>query len=332
MPELTQIGEILKGVEFVKKITPPSNYKEIPPNNKINFDLKKCKVLRDLIEYNQSGNCLNSTIIKHKGKTYMEKEFKNLSGYDYKVRSLSPFNKTLIDLKVLLVISYITDFFKRRFITISFTDFIKLLGVKDTGYYRKAIIDALDYYKNITYYTPYIWDLDKNKRNDDVPLTDKNKINWKKLSSLSVWSVINAYHLKNLNELQRKSRIEIEISWEYYHRFLNYYTLIDFKKAISLKNPTSLNLYLFVKNNWGIKRTHKYSIGFEKLKKDIGITDTNKSSAKDTFKKAWINLKQRGLLFNFKKHRLPSYFTYYFTPSKTGKENIHFKLTKVLKA
>jgi len=315
MGELKQIGDILNS-EFIKGIKPTSNYKEISPNKKIQFKQKKCKVLRDLIEYNQNSNCLNSIKIKHKGKTYMEMEFKNLSGYDYKVRSLSPFNKTLIDLKVLLVISYITDFFKRRFITISFTDFINLLGVKDTGYYRRAIIDALDYYKNTTYYTPYIWDLDKNKRNDNIPLTDKNKINWRKLSSLSVWSVINAYHLKNLNELQRKSRIEIEISREFYNRFLKYYILINFKKAVKFKNPTSLNLYLFIKNQWGLKHSHKYSIGIEKLKKEIGITDTNKSRAKDTLKTAWSEIKNQGLF---------PHLSYYPSTSKKGKENIHFK-------
>ncbi|MBA7626823.1 hypothetical protein ES703_34281 [subsurface metagenome] len=321
MSELKPIGEVLKGI--IKEIPPnkkPNNNND-DDNNKINFDdLEICKFPRDVVEYNQNSNCLNSTIIKDEGKTYMEKEFKNLSGYDYKVISLLPFNKnkTLFDLKVLLVISYLTDFFKRRFITVSFTDFIKLLGVKDTGHYRRAIIKTLDYHTCTTYKFPYIWDFNKRQRNDDVPLTDKGIIDYSKLTSFSVFHIINSYHIKNLNDLRSyKSRIEIELSQEFYHRFLNYYIVIDFKKAVKFKNPTSLNLYLFMKNNWGIKKSHKYSIGFEKLKKEIGITDTNKSRAKDTFKTAWREIKNQGLL---------PYISYYPSPSKTGKKNIHFKL------
>ncbi|GAH94273.1 unnamed protein product [marine sediment metagenome] len=354
--DLKPIGNILNDV--IKKIPPkPNNESNNKPtntndddNNKIQFKQKKCKFSRDLIEYPISKNWLTSTITTDKGKTYMDKEFKTSSEYDYMVRTLLPFNKniTLFDSKVLLVISYLADFFtkksgyyedKHRFITVSFLDFIELLGVKHTGHYKKALIDTLNYYTNTTHYTPYIWDCDNKKRSNEIPLTDEGKIDYSKLKDFSVWHIINAYHFKNPDDLQGKSkkrcynpRIEIELSREFYYSFLKYYTLIDFKKTVSLKNPTSLNLYLFLKNNWGVK-FYKYSIGFEKLKKAIDITDTNESRAKDTFKTAWNKLKEQGLLSNYSKEQvLLSYLDYDFKPSKTGKEKIDFKLIKVSRA
>lgn len=361
MSELTPMRVILNSAEFKKGLKPTFDYKEIPPNNKdtsknkveiplnnmIQFKQRKCKVLRDFIEFPISKNCLKSTITKHKGKTYMEKEFLSLYG-QYKVKSLMPFNRTLFDLKVLLVISYLADFFtkksgcyedKDRFITISYLDFIKLLGIKNTGQHKRAIKETLDFYTNTTYETPYLWDLDNHKRNDDIPLTDEGNIDYSKLKSFSVWHLINAYHFKNPNDLQGKPkkrcynpRIEIELSREFYYRFLKYYILIDFKKTVSLKNPTSLNLYLFLKNNWGIK-SYKYSIGFDKLKDAIDITDKDNSSAKNTFIKAWSKLKKQGLLSNYNKEQvLLSNLDYYPSTSKAGKENINFTLVKVSRA
>jgi len=343
--DLKPIGETLN--DIIKDI-PPNNKPNNNDDNKIQFKQKKCKFSRDLIEYPMLKNCLNSVITKHKDKTYMEKEFKSLYG-QYKIKSLLPFNITLFDSKVLLVISYLADFFakksgyyedKNRFITVSFTDFIELLGVKHTGRYKKALIETLDFYTNATYKTPYIWNLDNRKRNDDISLTDEGKIDYSELKDFSVWHIINAYHFKNPDDLQGKSkkrcynpRIEIELSREFYYRFLKYYTLIDFKKTVSLKNPTSLNLYLFIQNSWEIKRSLKYSIGFEKLKKAIDISDKNKTTAKDTFIKAWTELKEQGLLSYYDKKRISHfYLDYSFKPSKSGKEKIVFELIKVLNA
>jgi len=336
MSELEPIGNNLNDVINKIPLNNEPNNTNDDDNNKIQFEQRKCKVLRDLIEFNQGGNCLNSTTKKYKGEVYIMKELKSIYG-NYRIKM--PRAYTLMDYKVLLLISYLTDFFKDRFFTVNLSDVFDLLNIeiKKTSeyydnyyYYRRKIIEGIDYFKNSTYYTPYIWDLDKNKRSDDIPLTKKGKIKWNKLSSLSVWSVINSYHLKNFNGTPT---ITVEISKEFYERFHKYYILIDFKRVLSLKNPTSLNLYLFLQNNWGIKRTHKYSIGFEKLKKIIGITDTNESRAKDTFKSVWSDIKKRGLLSYYNnKQELLAYLTYSITPSKTGKENIHFKFVDVLRA
>jgi len=334
MSELKPIGNILNDV--IKEIPPNNEPNNNDDNNKIQFRKRKCKVLRDLIEYPILNNCLNSTTRKYKGEVYIMKELESIYG-NYRIKM--PRAYTLMDYKVLLLISYLTDFFEDRFFTVNLSDVFELLNIeiKKTSeyydnyyYYRRKVIEGIDYFKNSTYYTPYIWNLDNNKRSEDIPFTDKGKINWRKLSSLSVWSVINSYHLKNLNGTPT---ITVEISKEFYERFLKYYILIDFKKVLSLKNPTSLNLYLFIKNNWGIERSHKYSIGFDKLKKAIGITDTNNSRAKDTFKTAWSDIKKQGLLSYYNnKQDLLAYLTYSITPSKIGKENLHFKFINVLKS
>lgn len=210
----------------------------------------------------------------------------------------TPRKYKLMDIRTFLATLYFADFNKERIFKEKFINWLDLLEVPDTGFYRKSIIEGLDYLMKTIFYTPYIYDTEKQLRDFTPKLNDKGEIDWKNLPSFSVWGILDSYHHLR-EEKKRKSEIKVIIGTDFYERIFKdkYFTLIDFKKVLPLRD-VALNLYLFVRRQ-DPKYIENFPNDFELLKAHIGITDTKKIRAKETFDKAWDGIKKQELLENY---------------------------------
>ncbi|MBA7492297.1 hypothetical protein ES702_02846 [subsurface metagenome] len=283
------------------------------------YKLKNSKFPIDLIEF-PIKNSTKLEINKDKeGKDTIELY---LSGYYGEYHIESSRNIKLMDYRTLLATLYFADYHKNKTFEEKFINWLDLLEVEDTGFYRKAILEGLKYLKKIILYTPYIYDLENKQRDFSFNLTDKGEIDWKNLPSFSVWGIIDQYH--HLTEKgKRKTKLKIMLGG-FYERMIkdNYFTLINVKKLLPLKD-IALTLYLCVKRQ-DPKYISNYTMDFELLKAHIGITDKHITNARKTFEKAWNDIKDRELLKGYR-HRI-------FISKKNNREYIKFVKQRSLKA
>jgi len=258
--------------------------------------IKKFKFPIDLIEFPIKYSKEAITKKDDEGKSTLEVYLKGRYG-PYHIET--PRKYKLMDIRTLLANLYFTDYHKERIYTERFTNWLDLLEVEDTGFYRKAILNGLDYLERTIFYTPYIYDTEKQLRNSSFNFTDKGEIDWKNLPSFSVWRILDSYHHLS-EEKKRKSEIKVILGTDFYERIFKdkYFSLIDFKKVIPLKD-ISLNLYLFV-HRQDPKYIEKFPVIFEDLKAHIGITTKNITRARQIFEKAWQDIKDARLLLNYK--------------------------------
>ena len=281
------------------------------------YKIKKFKFPIDLIDY-PLKKTKKIKIINEKGKNTLELF---LSGYYGEYHIEAPRKFKLMDYRTLLATLYFIDYHKNKTFKNKFIDWLDLLEVEDTKFYRKSIIMGIDFLLDLKFYTPYIYDLQLKRRSSSFNLTEKGEIDYSNLPSFSVFRLINSYH--HIREKsKRKSKIKVELNDIFYKRiFLNkYYTLIDFKKILPLKD-IALNLYFFIKKQ-DPKNISNYTIDFKNLKTHIGITDTNITNAKKTFEKAWNDIKNTGILKGYQ-HR-------FFISKKDSKRKIKFSKPKDL--
>lgn len=313
MSNLTPIGDILKDV--VRGITPPSNYKDTP-NNKIEipkYEIKEFKFPIDLVEF-PLVNGRNLKEVIYEEKVYIIQDLTSVIGggkYHYKTRTPRPY--TLMDFRTLLATFYFADYYQSRWITSKFTDWLELLEVsKKGGYYRKAIIEGLDYLKHTTFYTHYLWDTKKKTRE---AYKDKD------LPPTSVFSPINEYHY--FKDIKRQYKLKVEVGKSYYDRIYkeSYFTYVNIKKLLPLSS-IAMKLLIFLKR-------HKedtlfiYPFIFELLRFNLGIKTKNITEARKTLEKAWSDIKKQGLL--------KGYSYKIWTSKKDNIEYIKFKFKESLK-
>lgn len=234
----------------------------------------------------------NKFLTKYKGEETLLNQVSSMYG-DYKI--LSYRNPKLIDIKVLLADIYLSDFLKAKKYEISIKDFLKLLKLKSTGYYRNEILKSQHYLKNTTFITP-IFNFKTGKK-----------------SGIHEWSILAEF--KFHDKKKRKYYFEILLGDSFYKWMQEDYTLLELEKVLSL-SQIALNLYLYLKIQSPFKLS-KYSKDFEDLKIAIGITDTNITNARKTFKKAWRDIKNRRLLKGYQYSKI-------FISKKDNRKKIKF--------
>jgi len=287
MSEIKQIRDIINDVGFVKGITPPSK-------NKIKKSRTKRKDFKfpiDLIEFPLSKKDKNPIETPYRNKIYIVKDLKSIYG-GYGIRTVREHKP--MDTKVLLATLYFTHYFdkKNQFenktFENKFTDWLELLKIpsKSTGYYRKAIIEGLDYFVNTTIYSYHAWNYSTRereafKKGDDLP-------------AFSVFHIINEFHhLKNKGK--RKSKLRVEIGETFYSKIQERYTYLELDKVLPLSD-IALNLYMFIKKQYEPTTFVKVPYPFELFIEDMGITDKHTTNARRTFDNAFKELKDRGLV------------------------------------
>jgi len=289
-------------LEFIRRITPPNkkkrqdiNLKEIfdrvdkdtdTPNNEIEKSRTKIKTFRfpvSLIEFPLSKKDKNPTEKKYRNKIYIVEDLKSLYG-SYQVRT--PRQYKPFDIKVLLATLYFTDDFNNRIFENKFKRWLDLLDFEDTGYYRRAIIEGLDYLTNTTLYHYHAWNYKTSVR-ETFKKGDR-------LPSFSVFHILNEFH--HLKERgKRKSKLRVEIGDTFYDKIKERYTYIELGKVLPLSD-IALNLYMFLKKQYDKSTFVKVPYVFELLKDHIGITDKNITNARKTFDNTFKDLKDRGLV------------------------------------
>ncbi|MBA7493089.1 hypothetical protein ES702_03644 [subsurface metagenome] len=262
-----------------------------PSNKKI---IKKFKFPIDLIEFPIKYSEDAVTKKDDEGKRTLEVYLKGKYG-PYHIET--PRKYKLMDIRTLLATLYFTDYHKERIYTERFTNWLNLLEVEDTGFYRKSIIEGLDYLKKTTFYTPCLYDTEKQTR-DYFNLKEDRKIDWKNLPSFSVWSILDSYHHLS-EERKRKSEIKLYVGDSFYERIFKdrFFSLINFKKVLPLRD-IALNLYLFVKRQ-DPKNIGNFPNNFKLFKEHIGITTKNITWARQIFEKAWQDIQDEGLLSDY---------------------------------
>ncbi|MBA7615977.1 hypothetical protein ES703_23267 [subsurface metagenome] len=295
-----------KGSEIILKKSPGKEL-EIPK-----YEIQKFKFPIDLIEFSPLKKTKDFKIITEKDKSTLELF---LSGYygKYLVKTFRKFK--IMDYRTLLAVLYFTDYYKNKAFKNKVIEWLDLLEVEDTGFYRKSIAMGMDFLVDLKFYTPYIYDSQLKQRNSSFNLTEKGEIDFSNLPSFSVFHLIDSYHHIKQKD-KRKSKIKVNLSDIFYKRvFLDkYYTLINFKKILPLRD-IALNLYLLIKRQ-DPKDISDYTIDFERVKAHIGITDKHITNARKTFEKAWNDIKGRGLLKGYQ-YRI-------FISKKDSKEKIKF--------
>jgi len=286
MSEIKQIGDIINDAGFVKRITPP-------PKNKIKKSRTKRKSFKfpiDLMEFPLNKKDKNSTEVEYRNKIYIVKDLKSLYG-GYGIRTIREHKP--MDTKTLLATLYFTHYFdkKNQFenktFENKFTEWLEVLEIpkKSTGYYRKAIIEGLDYLANTTIYSYHAWNYSTRereafKKGEDLP-------------AFSVFHIINEFHhLKDKGK--RKSKLRVEIGDTFYSKIQERYTYLELDKVLPLSD-IALNLYMFIKKQYEPTTFVKIPYPFELFREDIGITDKNKTYARRTFDNAFKELKDKGL-------------------------------------
>jgi len=267
----------------------------------------------DLIEF-PLVNGRNPKEFLYEGKVYIIQDLTSVIGkgkYHYITRTPRPY--TLMDFRTLLATLYFADDYKSRFIENKFTEWLDLIEVSKKGkYYWDKIIQGIDYLKHTTFYTHYLWDTKKKTR---------NAYNDKDLTPTSVFSPINEYHY--FKDIKRKYKLKVEVGKTFYDRIDKdkYFTYVNIKNLLPLSN-IAMKLLIWV-NRHKEDDLFKYPFIFELFKFNIGITDIHKTHARETFERAWKDIKDQNLLegYNYK----------IWTSKKDNTEYIKFKFKEVLK-
>ena len=265
------------------KNTPDSEIK------KLKTKIKTFRFPIDLIEFPLSKNYKNPTEVEYRNKIYIVEDLRSLYG-SYQVRTVR--NHKPMDTKILLATLYFTDYFKNKkqfenkTFENKFIEWLELLEVKDTGYYRKAVLEGLDFLENTTLYHYHAWNYKKGIRET-----------FKKgggLPSFSVFHILDEYH--HLTEKhKRKSKLKVKIGETFYNKIQERYTYIDIEKVLPLSD-IALNLYMFLKKQYDKTTFVKIPYPFELFRYHIGITDKNITYARRTFERAFKDLKDKGLI------------------------------------
>lgn len=302
-------------LEFIlRRPNPNKKETDIEPQRKEieipKYKLKKSKFPIDLIDFPIKKTKDFIKTVDEEGKDTLELYLKGRYG---KYHIVTPRQYKLMDIRTLLATLYFSDYYKDHIFTEKFTNWLDLMELKSTGFYRKSIIEGLEYLSDTKFYTPYLYDTE-NKIRDHFSLKENGEIDWNNLPSYSKWHILSDY---SVIKKRKKYSIEVILGDTFYKRLSlsKYYTLIDFKKVLPLKDIT-LNLYLFIKRQ-DPKSISNYKIDFELLKAHVGITTKNVTWARKTFEKAWKDIKERDLLKGYR-HRI-------FTSKKDNKKYIIFK-------
>jgi len=241
----------------------------------------------------------NKFLTKYKGEETLLNQVFSMYG-DYKIFSYR--DPKLMDIKVSLADIYLSDYFKSIRYEISIKEFLDLLKLESTGYYRSEILKSQHYLKNTTFITPII----------NFKTGEK--------SGIHEWSILAEFKFQDKEK--RKYYFEILLGDSFYKGiYENKYTLLELEKVLDL-SKIALNLYLFLIIQSPYKLS-KYPKDFEELKIAIGITDTNLVRAKKTIEKAWNDIKDRGLLKGYRHSKI-------FISKKDNREKIKFSKQREL--
>ncbi|MBA7684800.1 hypothetical protein ES703_93213 [subsurface metagenome] len=228
--------------------------------------------------------------------------------------SISPRQYRPMDLKVFLASLYFTNQYKSKIFENKFIEWIGLLDIQDSSYYRRRIIGGLKYltYSVILHY--HAWNYEKRKRETFKIGEDEDN-----LPDFSVFHILDAFH--HLSEKgKRKSKLKLEFNEVFYKDLFNRYIVIEFEKVLPLSD-ISFNLYVFLKKQYEKNVFVNIPYSFEKLKEQIGITDKNITYSRRTFDNAFKDLKDRGLIKEYD----------YKIELVEGEEVIKFKFVRSLK-
>jgi len=123
------------------------------------YKLKKFKFPIDLIEF----PIKYSTVLKVlKGKEKLLEFY--LEGRHGSYYIDTPRKYKLMGIRTLLATLYFTDYYKDISFEEKFTNWLNLLEVSDTGFYIISILKGLNFLKTTTFYTPCIYDTQKQQR------------------------------------------------------------------------------------------------------------------------------------------------------------------------
>lgn len=287
-------------LEFIRRIKNPNkrerqdiNLKEMfdkvdknTPENEIEKSRTKIKTFKfpvSLIEFPLSKKDENPTEVKYRNKIYIVDDLKSLYG-SYQVRTIRQHKP--IDTKTLLATLYFTYHFKNKTFENKFKNWLDLLEFEDTGYYRRELIEGLDFLANTTLYHYHAWNYEKRAR-ETLKKGDR-------LPSFSVFHILDEYHYLT-EKNKRKSKLKVKIGETFYNKIQERYTYIELEKVIPLSD-ISLNLYMFLKKQYDKSTFVKVPYAFKLLREHIGITDKNITNARKTFDNAFKDLKDRNLI------------------------------------
>ncbi len=268
---------------------------------KPDYSIKKFKYPYLLASYpffKDSRKFYNFLVGKLKGEEQLINYAYSMEG-EYKISSYR--NPKLMDIKVLLVNIYLSDYFKSRRYKVSVKDFLERLNLESTGHYRNEILKSQHFLKNTTFITPII-DYKTGKK-----------------YGIHEWSILSEF--KFHDERKRKYHFEILLGDSFYKNMQKDYMLIELKKVLDL-GRIALNLYLYLTSQ-SPSKLYKYPKDWELLKTAIGITDKNITTARKTFEKAWSNIKSKGLLKGYRHSKV-------FISKKDNRGKIKFSKQRTL--
>ncbi|MBA7491740.1 hypothetical protein ES702_02288 [subsurface metagenome] len=160
-------------LEYIKRIKNPNkremsntNLKDTP-NNEIEipkYEIKKFKFPIDLMEFSIKEP-LHFIEVGYEEETSITAVLEGLYGR-YMIETTRAYK--LMDLRILLGMLYFMDYHKDRYFKERVINWLELLEFRDTGFYRKGILEGLDYLKKTTFYTPYIYDVKNKKRPEEM--------------------------------------------------------------------------------------------------------------------------------------------------------------------
>lgn len=298
-------GEMNRTSEFFKKkvndcyMKPEIILKKSPGKEleKPDYSIKKFKYPYLLASYPffKDSSKFYKLLVKH---TIDEEEsLENLAfGMYGEYRIISYRNPKLIDVKVSLADIYLSDYFKSRIYEVSIKEFLELLKLESTGYYRSEILKSQHYLKNTTFITPIV------------------NFNTGEKSGIHEWSILSEF--KFYDKQRRKYYYKIHLGDTIYKDIHNNkYTLLELEKVLNLSR-IALNLFLYLTIQSPSKLS-KYPKNFEDLKIAIGITDKHITQARKTFEKAWSDVKSKGLLKGYRHSEV-------FISKKDNREKMKF--------
>ena len=288
-----------KGSETILKKSPG---KEL---EKPDYSIKKFKYPYLLASYpffKDRSKFYKLSVGKLKGEEQLVNYAYSMEG-EYKISSYR--NPKLMDIKVLLVNIYLSDYFKSRRYKISVKDFLGRLNLESTGHYRNEILKSLHFLKNTTFITPII------------------DFNTGKKYGIHEWSILSEF--KFHDEKRRKYHFEILLGDSFYKNMQKDYTLIELKKVLDL-SKIALNLFLYLKTQNPFN-LYKYPKDWELLKIAIGITTKHITESRKTFEKAWSDIKSKGLLKGYRKSEV-----YIFKKDNKKKIRFSFSRQRILKS
>lgn len=303
-----------KYCEKLKKVKPPDNLKAKFINKKEGSEIilkkspdkeleipdgtiKKFKYPYLLTSYPFLKDKNKFLAVLYEGEELLLNQVSGMCG-DYKIFSYR--DPKLIDIKVSLADIYLSDYFKSRIYEVSVKEFLKLLKLESTGYYRNKILESQHYLKTTNFITPII----------NFKTGEK--------SGIHEWSILSEF--KYWDKQRRKYYYEVHLGDTVYKDIHNNkYTLLELEKVLSL-SKIALSLYLYLTTQ-SPSKLYKYPKDFEELKKAIGITTKHTTWAKKTFEKAWSDIKSEGLLKGYRHSKI-------FISKKNNREKIRFSFSK----